>query len=161
MTFSGTRLSKHFIEEIIEAGGVVNCTQMPEMEHSNHSANRLYEAWRAQIHRLHINGQYGVTKPREFNADVCDLMLACDFFNFYVTAQDYERPLLLSTYLKPEASDKVAEHWRIREKCCSTFTDLNIKFGMLSHARGLYYIGLFCFGIVINTRWFYKNVTHM
>ena len=94
------RLNAHFINEIINAGGVVNCTRMPKMHHEMHDSHRLSEVWKAQVHRLHVYGRDGVTKPREFNADVCDPMLACDFFNFYVTSNDYERFLLMTTYLQ-------------------------------------------------------------
>ena len=131
------RISKTFIDSLNHEN-ITNCELMPEIQHDFHTSNRLTELWQAQVERSHM----GNSKPFEFNADVCDFKHGCHFFKFYLNeATVEERYQLMLTVFKQgrKISKKVRFHWKLREKCCSTFTDLNIKFGMLSHARGLYY----------------------
>ena len=65
--------------------------------------------------------------------------------------------MLRRNYLKPGVNDELAEHWKQRDRCCAAFTEMNTQFGMLSHARGLFYIFLGCVGIVINVQLYTDN----
>ena len=112
------------------------------------------------MHRLHLldspdsdqmSGDHDASIRQMYSADVCDESIACDFRAFYLnSSSDEERELLTRMYLKPGVSDALKAHWMDRNRCCATFTDLNTQFGMLSHARGLFYIALVVVGLVMN-----------
>ena len=84
------------------------------------------------------------------SADVCSLEASCDFYSYFISLEPYNKELVLRNYLKPGLTGDIAKHWETRDKCCAAFTEMNTQFGMLSHARGLFYIGLVCVGMVIN-----------